>query len=260
METSGDLWIHSDRTRLWWTISAGEAPLSEIRDDPDPAHGLAKIVVYYKPCQPWSCKDRMGRELFWSAIHPKAKGFLTNMGTFQSVLGDNALYAEALINGDDLSDWHLRRDWQAKEERSGKGAVKTFSPEQIAAKVEADRMMQTAQRMAQTAWDTTLQSGQISQVVQKDKMFRFFSKSELAEYTLELMAKQRRICALTGLTMILDDEQGDLERRFSLDRIDSSGHYERGNLQVVCKFANRWKCASDNGEFKRLISLISRQE
>lgn len=42
----------------------------------------------------------------------------------------------------------------------------------------------------------------------------------------------------------------------SLDRIDSNGHYEKDNLQVVCKFANRWKSASDNGEFKRLIEII----
>jgi hypothetical protein len=43
---------------------------------------------------------------------------------------------------------------------------------------------------------------------------------------------------------------------YSLDRIDSSGHYERRNLQVVCKFINQWKGATDNEEFKRLIALV----
>jgi hypothetical protein len=40
-----------------------------------------------------------------------------------------------------------------------------------------------------------------------------------------------------------------------LDRIDSSGHYLPGSLQVVCKFANRWKGAGDNGEFLRLMGV-----
>jgi hypothetical protein len=42
----------------------------------------------------------------------------------------------------------------------------------------------------------------------------------------------------------------------SLDRIDSDGHYEEGNLQVVCQFINFWKGASDNEEFKRLLMLV----
>jgi hypothetical protein len=61
---------------------------------------------------------------------------------------------------------------------------------------------------------------------------------------------------LTGLEMILDGVDGDRELRCSLDRIDSSKHYERGNLQIVCKFANRWKGASDNDQFKRLVEMI----
>ncbi len=42
----------------------------------------------------------------------------------------------------------------------------------------------------------------------------------------------------------------------SLDRKDSSGHYERENLQVVCRFVNFWKSDSDNEEFKRLLMLV----
>ena len=58
------------------------------------------------------------------------------------------------------------------------------------------------------------------------------------------------------MEMVFDNEEGDPELRCSVDRIDSSGHYEQGNLQVVCKFANRWKSASDNDEFQRLIAMI----
>jgi hypothetical protein len=42
----------------------------------------------------------------------------------------------------------------------------------------------------------------------------------------------------------------------SLDRINSDGHYERGNLQVVCQFVNFWKGATENEEFQRLLALL----
>ena len=61
---------------------------------------------------------------------------------------------------------------------------------------------------------------------------------------------------MTGLRMLFDDDEGDPELRCSLDRIRSDGHYERGNLQIVCRFANRWKGASDNGAFLALVEKI----
>ena len=33
-------------------------------------------------------------------------------------------------------------------------------------------------------------------------------------------------------------------------------HYERGDLQVVCRFINRWKSDSNDKTFKRLIELV----
>ena len=48
----------------------------------------------------------------------------------------------------------------------------------------------------------------------------------------------------------------DKELRLSVDRKDSSGHYERGKLQLVCRFANRWKSASADEEFVRLLTLV----
>jgi hypothetical protein len=42
----------------------------------------------------------------------------------------------------------------------------------------------------------------------------------------------------------------------SVDRKDSNGHYEVGNLQIVCQFINFWKGDSDNEEFKRLLMLV----
>jgi hypothetical protein len=104
--------------------------------------------------------------------------------------------------------------------------------------------------------DTIAQSGDISVVVKKDKALGFRDQFELEKYIDDLMISQDGVCALTGLRMLLDGEDGDLELSCSLDRIDSNAHYERGNLQIVCKFANRWKGASDNEKFLSLIAKV----
>ncbi len=194
--------------------------------------------------------------MFWDALPAKVKDFLTNKGTFQPVLGDNAAYVRELIEGNDLSSWHRRLEWAAKAERSGKGAVRVFTPEEIALANAEARMRQTAVRMIKTAQQTALQGGREVVTVAKDKQFLFPSDADAHEYALDLMKKQAGRCALTALRMLLDDETGAEQLRCSLDRIDSSRHYEPGNLQVVCKFVNQWKGAMANDEFNRLIELV----
>jgi hypothetical protein len=39
-------------------------------------------------------------------------------------------------------------------------------------------------------------------------------------------------------------------------RADSDGNYEQGNLQIVCRFINRWKSDSNDSAFRRLIELV----
>lgn len=255
-ESSGDLWLHSDTKNLWWTISLPDPVTSEVRDEPDPSFGSEKINFYCKPCLPWSSRDKQGRELLWAALHPRAKMFLMNQGTFQPVLNQNAAYVMALVEGTDRETWHNLPEWRAKEERSGKGAVRTFNPAEIARIEEEQRMRQTAARMVKTAVQTAIQSGQEVLSVTKDKRFLFPSEAAAQEYALDLMKNQEGRCALSGLRMLLDAEQGDDQLRYSLDRIDSSKHYEPGNLQVVSKFINKWKGAMDNEEFKRLLVLV----
>jgi hypothetical protein len=255
-ESNGDLWLHSDTKRLWWTISLPSPAKPEERDEPDPSFGSQKINFYCKPCLPWSSRDKQGRELLWAALHPRAKMFLMNQGTFQPVLNQNAAYAKALVGGTDLSAWHVLPDWQAKAEKSGKGAVRIFSPAEIAQLEEERQMQQTAARMIETAKQTAMKSGEELLSVTKDKQFLFPSDAAAREYALDLMRKQEGQCALTGLKMLLDKEPGDDQCRYSLDRIDSSKHYEPGNLQLVCKFINQWKGAMKNEEFKRLIALL----
>lgn len=131
-ETAGDLWIHREKDQLWWTYSNVDPIVMEEVDDPDYLPEKVRAMMYYKPCQPWSDKDKRGRKLHWAGIHAKARDFLFTEGTFQSLSPENSLYAQALIGGNDLSSWHNRPDWRAKVDRSGKGPVRTFTQEEIA--------------------------------------------------------------------------------------------------------------------------------
>ena len=72
----------------------------------------------------------------------------------------------------------------------------------------------------------------------------------------DLLKEQDSCCAISGLPLQPDGQEDDPELRSSLDRIDSSGHYAPGNLQIVCRFINRWKSDSDDGEFRRLLNLL----
>jgi len=245
METIGDLWIHREKTELWWTESLNARPVEEIIDDPNPRFGAARIYVYYKPCSGWSDRDKIGRPLTWNGLHPKAREFLFTEGTFQKLSDDNAAYAKALIGGGPLLAWHDRADWKSKVERSRRFPGTHF-----------DARQKTIARMAMTAVGTAEMSGAMSVTVKKDKEIRFHNQFDLEHHIDELLQIQEGLCALTGLTMLLDDEEGNSELRCSLDRIDSNGHYERGNLQIVCKFANRWKGADDNVEFLGLLERI----
>ena len=102
---------------------------------------------------------------------------------------------------------------------------------------------------------TSAASGSVATTVRKDKRIGFDSEHEAERYVKELFETAKGVCALTGLTMQTKDGD-DVELRLSIDRKDSSGHYEGGNLQLVCRFANRWKSASSDAEFTRLLDLV----
>jgi hypothetical protein len=82
------------------------------------------------------------------------------------------------------------------------------------------------------------------------------SEQELDAELRRLLDLQEDLCALTGLPFDYGNPTADIQMKPSLDRIDSSGHYIMGNLQVVCRFANFWKGAQDNDEFIRLLSEV----
>ncbi len=81
---------------------------------------------------------------------------------------------------------------------------------------------------------------------------------ELEKLLRQLLDVQEDRCAITGLPFQYNGAHSDANMLPSLDRIDSDGHYEPDNLQVVCRFINFWKQASDDQEFRRLIQIVQR--
>jgi hypothetical protein len=98
-------------------------------------------------------------------------------------------------------------------------------------------------------------NGQTVQRTVKNKELRM-SSAELEKLIASLLDLQGNRCALTGIPFQFHGPDVDKNLLPSVDRKDSNGHYEEGNLQVVCQFINFWKSDSDNGEFQRLLMLV----
>lgn len=108
--------------------------------------------------------------------------------------------------------------------------------------------------MANQAEQTARQSyGQTVERTVKNKDLRL-SKEALIAHLNELLDETGNRCAITGLTLRF--EGSDDKLRPSLDRIDSNGHYEAGNVQVVARFINFWKRDTEDTEFRRLIAVV----
>ncbi len=245
-ETENDIWIHREKDELWWTTSRpGDAEHSR-RPAFNPTPLVKDIYVLHKPADAWSNKTKRGSPLRWDALHPKAKEFLFTEGTLQQLQPDNAEYAIALIEGQSLAPWHSKPLWKEKEAISKKGPVKIFSARERAITM-----------MAKTALETVANANgqQVLRTV-KNKENRFGSQRALEEYIDKLVTSQEGLCAVTGLPLQYPGEASDLQMLCSLDRIDSNGHYEEGNLQIVCRFINHWKSDENDAEFRRLIDVV----
>ncbi|GBR34365.1 hypothetical protein [Kozakia baliensis] len=97
-------------------------------------------------------------------------------------------------------------------------------------------------------------NGQKVATTLKNKDVNFSSTIELEKYVQKLLEENNYHCAITDLE--LHPKGGDPQLHPSLDRIDSNGHYEVGNLQVVARFINQWKSSTPDAEFRRLIALV----
>lgn len=245
-DSAHDIWIHREKEELWWTVGTDQ-PARIVRiAAPWPNPRTPNVHLVEKPTEPWRNTSRTGARLLWSGLHPRAKQFLFTEGTLQRPSADNAEYARALLNGDDLRPWHTLPAWKAVEERAGHGEARSFGSWEKAAL----RMAMSAESTARASLaEPTLKAPKV-------KKFGFRSAHELAEYVAALLEAQDYTCALSDLPLQSDGDVQDEEFLASLDRIDSEGHYERKNLQVVCRFINRWKSNSDNAAFKRLIDIL----
>jgi hypothetical protein len=100
------------------------------------------------------------------------------------------------------------------------------------------------------------QSGIERVTIAKTKAFLFSDDFAFRSHVAALLLKQRNLCAITKLPLQFAGDCDDEERLASLDRIDSDGDYAPDNLQVVCRFVNRWKSDSSDEGFRRLIRLL----
>lgn len=212
-----------------------------------PERNGPEVWVLEKSCLPWSSSDAQGRPLRWSALHRKAQDFLATEATFQALGNDRgyADYADALVAGDPLDPWHSQSLFAGREAEAKRSSGHIFSPRELA-----------AARMTQTLLDTVAgANGQLIERRVKEKITTL-SKTEWEELLRTKMGEQQDRCALTDLPLGYDNECDDREMLASLDRIDSAGHYTPDNVQLVCRFINRWKRADDDQLTRRLIGVL----
>lgn len=125
---------------------------------------------------------------------------------------------------------------------------------------ETAREQASIDHMFDMAKQACAASGKVNETINKIKEIKFASDDELRQHIGELIERQGGVCAVTELPLHFKGSNGaDEELLASLDRIDSNGHYMPGNLQIVCRFANRWKSDDDNDNFMRLIRLLKQQ-
>lgn len=76
------------------------------------------------------------------------------------------------------------------------------------------------------------------------------------EYMQELFDKQKRKCAYSNLELTFSKFSGDSSKTASLDRIDSTKGYIKGNLQWVHKEINMMKMDKSHDRFIELCKLV----
>lgn len=241
--THGDIWIHRDGDYLFWTESIpgpiNEMAIRDLSGNPRP------YLLLKRPTKQWVSRSRNGRNLLWRSLHPKAHHFLQTEATYQEIANDRNYrdYALSILEGNLLEELHLRQDWL--DVKGDKNTVKVFSELERTIYEAVSRIGRTVSR----ADGRTVESvAKIKNLLVSDETMRKFLN--------KLYHEQSGLCALTGTSMLLNDDEGPKDLRLSVDRIDSNGHYEPNNVQLVCQFANFWKSDRDNSRFKELIDVV----
>lgn len=150
---------------------------------------------------------------------------------------------------DERSGPDRARRW-ATDEPLATSSIETGRGSNSASKVDlADAAIA---RMLASARGACAQSGKPQTTIAKTKLFRL--DGEEARRMLAALLEPGT-CAVTNLALDLSGADPDLAP--SLDRIDSDGHYEPGNVQIVAWFVNRWKSDDSQANFERLLRLVS---
>jgi hypothetical protein len=246
-ETTGDIWTHRDGDYLFWTTSVA-GPTTEIAIK-DPSGNPRPYLLLNRPTLPWTNNSRDGRKLLWRSLHPKAHHFLQTEATYQEIANNRNYkdYTLSLLDGPLLDALHDRPEWLAA--LGTKTSIRVFS------------------KLETTIYDAVFQIGQTvlradGRIVQSTAKIKnlLVTDDEMRELLIKLYRSQSGLCALTGVPMLLKGDDGPKDLLLSVDRIDSNGHYEPKNVQLVCRFANFWKSSADNSRFKELLEIVKSVE
>ena len=90
------------------------------------------------------------------------------------------------------------------------------------------------------------------------KKSRFNDRNIDFDYLLELYNNQNGLCKISGVPMTTIVGGGKIQTNISLDRIDSSIGYVKGNIQLVCAIVNIMKSTLSMSEFMNWVNLISK--
>ncbi|OBV11373.1 hypothetical protein [Erythrobacter dokdonensis] len=248
----GAIWTTYSNGQLWWTELIDEPAL---KWEPAETHvpertGEQPIVHMYRQTSGWSDQDRRGRPL--NNLHPRAVQIVSARKTFDKARASEPFF-RALIDGDDnvLAEYYADPEWQkAAKERGWR--PRPDNDEQIKRDSEnPDEASAIARAIMQTVRGANGQSVQTTVKAKDTDM----SEAELQRYIEELLRNNPdRRCALTGMTMQRYGSGGEFA--VSPDRIDSKKGYVRGNIQLVCWFANRWKRDTPDAEMRATLAAL----
>lgn len=92
------------------------------------------------------------------------------------------------------------------------------------------------------------------------KKGRFLEFNIDEKYLWEIYVKQNKKCAYTGIDLHLPETASDKQYNASVDRIDSSKGYIKGNVQFVHKHINIMKNIFSNDYFLNMCKKVTEYE
>lgn len=240
----------SRRDRLYWGVVA-PSKVTLLREE-DTIEGQEGYVFERKLLSGWQFTTMDGVQL--SNIHPKARNLAINMATINYVQTD-ADFFRALILDESTDIWTSRPDWQNEAKTRGWHQKQTnFIREQNRKKLVTPQVEQIVvdfeddiRRMADTALKTVAYANGQSVITTLKVKDTDMTREELLEEIGHLFREQDHRCKLTNYDF--NKPSGNKHLLPSLDRIDSTKGYVRGNLQIVTRAANFYKSASDEADW-----------